>query len=245
MLKKLKILSVCVACTAFFIFAIVAQPEAHNAYLRWEVGESVVQVVSPAGGGGTGFAIKSSSGEHYIVTNKHVCEAAVNGWMVIKQDTGFSPVFKKVVYKDSRHDLCLIQGDKRLSPLTLGSHPDKGNFHYIVGHPGLRQLTVSKGEYIGYGVVKLLDKVQQRSQCRGDIIELNVMQQILYGMEFACIRSYKSYSSTAVAYPGNSGSPVVNKYGNVIGVLFAGSNKEERDNYIVPLAELNRVLNKF
>ena len=71
------------------------------------------------------------------------------------------------------------------------------------------------------------------------------MQQAIYGIEFACIRKYRSYSTTAVAYPGNSGSPVVNRYGNVIGVLFAGSSQQERDNYVVPLAELKRVLNKF
>ena len=93
--------------------------------------------------------------------------------------------------------------------------------------------------------VELLDEVKERSQCKGRIIELNPMQQLFYGIEFACLRPYRSYSTTAVSYPGNSGSPVVNKYGNVIGVLFAGSNEQERDNYVVPLAELKRVLNKF
>jgi V8-like Glu-specific endopeptidase len=64
-------------------------------------------------------------------------------------------------------------------------------------------------------------------------------------MEFACFRSYQSYATTATTYPGNSGSPVVNKYGNIIGVLFAGSSKEEKDNYLVPVSEVKRVLSKF
>lgn len=245
MLKKLKILGLGVACAALFAFINFNKDQLHNSYLRWEVGQSVVRVLSPAGGGGTGFAIKADSGEHFIATNKHVCEAAVNGWMVIKQDEDLAPVFKRVVYKDTKHDLCLIQGDKRLSPLDLGSHPDKGDFHYVIGHPGLRQLTVSQGEYIGYDIVQLIEQVEKREQCKGKIYDLSIMEQVLFGMEFVCVRSYKAYASTAVVYGGNSGSPVVNKYGNIIGVLFAGSTEQERDNYIVPLAELKRVLNKF
>jgi len=245
MLKKLKKLGLGAACAVIIMGITLIEPQLHNSYLRWEVGQSVVQVLSPAGGGGTGFAIKSASGDHFIATNKHVCEAAVNGWMLIKRSEKSEPIFKRVVYKDNKHDLCLIQGDKRLSPLDLGSRPDKGDFHYVIGHPGLRQLTVSQGEYIGMANVELLDQVKERSQCKGRIIELSPMQQLYYGIEFACLRSYRSYSTTAVSYPGNSGSPVVNKFGNVIGVLFAGSAEQERDNYVVPLAELKRVLNKF
>jgi len=246
MLKKLKKLSLGIACAILSIYIGISHIELHNSYLRNNVGSSVVQVLSPAGGGGTGFAIKAASGNHFIVTNKHVCEGAVGGWMVIKQDEGLSPSFKKVIYKDNRHDLCLLEGDKRLSPLNLGSHPNKGDFHYVVGHPGLRQLTVSQGEYIGYDTVRLIDSSAiTRQSCRGQVYDLNAFEVLMFGREFICIRSFLSYASTAVVYPGNSGSPVVNKYGNVIGVLFAGSDKQERDNYIVPLSQLERILNKF
>lgn len=220
-------------------------PQSHNNYLRWEVGESVVQVLSPSlNGGGTGFAVKADSGDEYIMTNKHVCEAAINGWLAVKKD-GQRPIFKRVIYKDNKHDLCLVQGDNRLSPLDLGSDPERGELHYVVGHPGLRQLTVSQGEYIGNAVVKLLDNVKTRKECKGQIQELDPMQQWFYGMEFACIRSYDSFATTATTYPGNSGSPAVNRLGNVIGVLFAGSTAEEKDNFIVPLSEVKRVLSKF
>ena len=245
MLRKLKKLVLGVACAALFGIISLNQAELHNSYLRWEVGESVVQVLSPSGGGGTGFAIKSASGEDFIVTNKHVCEAAENGWMIIKQDNSKQGIFKRVVYKDTVHDLCLLQGDRRLSPLTLGSSPQKGSFNYIIGHPGLRQLTVSQGEFIGNKTIQMMERIEKKEQCRGKLHELTILEQMMYGVQFVCIRSYNTYSTTAVAYPGNSGSPVVNKYGNVIGVLFAGSTQEERDNFIVPLNELVRVLNKF
>ena len=221
------------------------QPQYHNTYLRWEVGESVVQVLSPAkASGGTGFAVTAASGEEFIMTNKHVCEVAINGVVMIKRD-GIGAVFKRVVYVDDQHDLCLIEGDKRLSPLETGSHPSKGDFHYVVGHPGLRQLSVQQGEFIGYSIVELIDDVRFRSECNGVIYDLTIAEQLQYGIDFICIRSYRSYATTATTYPGNSGSPVVDKYGNVIGVLFAGSSKQEKDNYLVPLVHIERVLSKF
>jgi S1-C subfamily serine protease len=219
-------------------------PQAHNQYLRYEVGTSVVQVLSPNGGGGTGFAVQGDSGTEYIMTNKHVCEVADKGWLIVKPSNG-DTLFKRVLYKDNKHDLCLIEGDKRLAPLEIGNSLYKGESMYIVGHPGLRQLTVSEGEFIGYHITKLLDQVEEREQCRGDIIELSPLEQYLYGMEFACIRSYQSYATTAVAYGGNSGSPVVNKWGNVIGVLFAGNPSQNTDNSVVPVSEVKRVLSKF
>lgn len=246
MLKRsLKAAVSSVAVVASALIVAICSPQIHNNYLRYEVGESVVQVlVGHNMGGGTGFAVKADSGKEFIATNRHVCEAAQGPYMLIKQDAGIS-VWKKIIYKDNGHDLCLIEGDSRLSPLDIGSSPKKGDIHYIVGHPGLRQLTVSSGEFIGVGSVELLSDVQKRTQCRGRLIELNPFEQIFYQREFVCLRKFKAYQTTAVAYGGNSGSPVVNRYGNVIGVLFAGSTQQERDNYLVPLNELERVLSKF
>lgn len=246
MLKRsLKALVSSVAVIASALIVAINAPQIHNNYLRYEVGESTVKVlVHVNGGGGTGFAMKAASGRNVIATNRHVCEAATGGWMLIQQNDGFS-AWKKILYKDNVHDLCLLEGDSRLAPLELASAPDKGDIHYVVGYPGLRPLTVSSGEYIGNSIIDLLFNAKTRQECPGKIFELNPLQQIMYGMEFACVRSYKSYMTTAVTYPGNSGSPVVNKYGNVIAVLFAGSTEEERDNYLVPGYELERVLSKF
>ncbi len=245
MLKHLRKLGLTLSIAALTFVVSFKAPQLHNDYLRWEVGESVVQVLSPdLNGGGTGFAIKADSGQEFIMTNKHVCEVGKGGWVAIKKDGG-TPVFKRIVYKDRKHDLCLIEGDRRLSPLTIGSYPEKGEIHYVVGHPGLRQLTVASGEFIGFDTVELLDEVKTRQECRGKIYELNPFQQIMYGIEFACIRSYLSYATSAVVYGGNSGSPAVNEYGNLIGVVFAGNPDQEKDNYLVPLYEVKRVLAKF
>lgn len=239
----LKTISVLLISGICIMSAIVA-PGLHNKYLRYEVGESVVKVLRPNGkGGGSGFAIQGSSGKNYIATNAHVCKVSNTGWVKVKSDKGLD-VFKRIIYQDLKHDICLVEGDVRLDPLELGSAPKKGELHWIVGHPGLRQLTVSQGEYIGYDSVELMVKVANRESCNGEVVELNPFEQMFSGMEFACIVSFKSYASSAVAYGGNSGSPVVNSLGNVIGILFAGG-QQERDSYLVPLPELERVLKLF
>jgi S1-C subfamily serine protease len=241
---KLKAVGAALSLSFFILAGSILAPQLHNSYLRYEVGESTVRVMVSERGGGSGFAVEGASGQNYIATNKHVCEGAEKGWVKIKSDSGLE-AWKRIVYIDNKHDVCLVEGDKRLSPLELSKSPSKGDFHYIVGHPGLRQLTVSQGEYIGFDVVKLLDNVKNKNQCKGEIYELNPMEQFFFGREWVCIRGYLSYASTAVAYGGNSGSPVVNKYGNVIGILFAGDREQERSSFIVPGYELQRVLNKF
>ena len=50
------------------------------------------------------------------------------------------------------------------------------------------------------------------------------------------------YIISAITYPGNSGSPVVNYWGNVIGVLFAGERNFHTFGLIVPLDEVKRFL---
>jgi S1-C subfamily serine protease len=244
MLKTIKGAFKSLALAGTIVYGAILAPELHNHYLRWEVGESVVQVLHPEkNGGGTGFAVKGDSGKEYIMTNRHVCEVAVNGFVRIK--TVDRQFIRKVIYQDTVHDLCLIDGFKGLAPISLGSDQSKGEFHYVVGHPGLRQLTTSVGEYIGRDSVDLLFEVEKREQCPGKVVELPPLYQIFMGREFVCLRSYEALATSAVIYGGNSGSPVVNRWGNLIGVAFAGNPDQERDNYIVPLSYVKRLLKHF
>lgn len=246
MLKTIKKLATSVALAGTIIYGAIIAPEMHNHYLRWEVGESVVQVLHVTqNGGGTGFAIQGKSGKQYIMTNRHVCEVKdASGTVRIKVNEKQS-YLRKVVYQDSVHDLCLVESVPGLSALTIGSNLDKGDYLYVVGHPGLRQLTTSTGEYIGNKIIEMIYDVEKKSDCPGKIVDLPPIYQIILGRQFLCTREYDALSTSAVIYGGNSGSPVVNKWGNLIGVAFAGSVEQERDNYVVPLSYVKDVLNKF
>jgi S1-C subfamily serine protease len=143
----------------------------------------------------------------------------------------------------------LIAGIDKLSPLDVSKQElQVGATLYAVGHPGLRQLTVSSGEYIGHEEIQMLHDARTELEClqaNGVMIPLPPIIQILTGQEFACLIKLDTLQTTTVIYGGNSGSPAVNMWGNVIGVVFAGNRSQEHDNYIVPLSEVKRVLNKF
>lgn len=245
MLKTIKSFLRSIVLTVTIIYGAIIAPEIHNHYLRYKVGESVVQVLSMySNSGGTGFSVKGKSGKKYIMTNRHVCEVQANG--VIRVQAGNGDIsFRKVVFMDTVHDLCLIEGIDELDTINTGSDLNKGDTLYVVGHPGLRQLTTSQGEYIGDKTIELMYDVSKREDCPGKIYELNIIQQFLFGKAFICTKDYDALATSAVIYGGNSGSPVVNMYGNLIGVAFAGSSEQERDNYVVPLVYITNILNKF
>jgi S1-C subfamily serine protease len=246
MLKIIKSVAKSLALAMTILYGAHIAPQVQNQYIRWEVGESVVRVVAMHSekSGGTGFAVQGKSGTNYIMTNRHVCGVQQNG--VIRVKVGKEkPVLRKVVYEDDGHDLCLIEGIDELSPISIGEDQVPGEFLYAVGHPGLRDLTVSKGEYIGRDSIELIQDVETREQCTGKIEQAPVMYTWFTGKDFICIKSFESLATTAVIYGGNSGSPAVNEYGNLIGVVFAGNREQDHDNYIVPLSYVKKVLSKF
>jgi serine protease Do len=202
------------------IFSVKA-PEMHLGYVRESVKERIVIVTADGSGGGTGFYVKGASGDTVIVTNKHVCGLDASKSLFIVGNDG-SVRSKRILELSIRHDLCILEpSDKRIEGLDLSdSKPDIGDTIAIVGHPHLTPLQVSKGIYNGESEVAIL---------------------------FAAFMGLSPVLTVgwtdASAYPGNSGSPVVDFYGNVIGVLFAGSAPNV--NMIVPLDELKLILEAY
>lgn len=203
-------------------------------YYRAGIGGDVVRIYDlNHSSGGTGFHIKTDSGKVYILTNKHVCGLANKRDLVEIEQNGKTYI-RKVVARYPHHDLCLVQPiSEDHSTVSLADYIKKGEDIIVVGHPGLRQLTLAHGEYIGKETIELASYVSRPSECPGKTRE-DVMARVFYN-KLLCLEAFVSGAISSPIYGGNSGSPVLNKWGKVVGVVFAGNRSQVTDGYMVPL----------
>jgi S1-C subfamily serine protease len=217
-----------------------------DAYYRDYIGDSVVRVLNmEKTGGGTGFHVEAASGEVFILTNNHVCEAATNGKLIIERNG--EEIVREIVARYKQHDLCLVQAipDFDGTAISIADSLDTGDDVILIGHPGLRDLTLSHGEYIGSKEITMANyAVKNEEECSGQWLS-DPSIQIFLGLEGICVESILTSALSAPAYGGNSGSPVVNKYGNLVGVLFAGNPEHLNDSYMVPLKNIKDFLKEF
>lgn len=153
----------------------------------------------------TGFHMKFM-GKVYIVTNRHVCDANIEH--VNSELIKFGDDAEKIIAIDTEHDLCLVTS-RRTTGLTLAANAlrpmDK---LYLVGHPRGIDLTIREGRLIEH-IWMYADWLAPKSEV-------------------------EALRISALAYGGNSGSPVTNEAGEVVGVLFAGDNRYPNEPLVVP-----------
>jgi S1-C subfamily serine protease len=168
-------------------------------------------------GSGTGFAISSDG---YIVTNYHVINGASS--IKIKGVNGdFSKTFKaKVLIEDKNNDLSIIKIDDQ-SFTSLGTIPyvianrasDVGSSVFVLGYP----LRATMGDE-----VKLTNGIiSSKSGFQGDVT---------------------SYQTTAPVQPGNSGGPLFDDKGNIIGIINAKHLVAENAAYAIKVSYLMNLI---
>lgn len=157
---------------------------------------------------GSGFAISSDG---LIVTNHHVVEGATS--ITIKGINGdFSRSYKaKIVTDDANNDLAILKIDD-LSFTSLGTIPylinrkssDVGNSIFVMGYP----LRATMGDEL-----KLTNGIiSSKSGFQGDVT---------------------TYQISAPVQPGNSGGPVFDSNGNLIGIINARHKGAENATYAI------------
>lgn len=173
--------------------------------------------VSNVTSSGTGFALSSDG---LIVTNYHVIDGATT--IIVKGVNGnFSISYKaKVVVSDKNNDLAIIQIDDNSFtniskiPYTIkSSSSDVGENVFVLGYP----LRASMGDEI-----KLTNGIiSSKTGFQGDIT---------------------SYQISAPVQPGNSGGPLFDKFGNLIGVINAKHIGAENVSYAIKVSYLRNVI---
>lgn len=215
----------------------------HNKFIRAQ-GKHVILLHNSEGGGATGFIIKAKSGRMVVMTNNHVCGIAENG--AILGDYRGDTYILKVIKSYPMNDLCALEApNTATSSLSTALYVKTGETVYMVGHPLLDPLSVRSGELSGLVKISIAVKVNPGpEECTGLTYRLIDTSQTIYaffGVNSICIRELQADSGSIDSLPGNSGSPMLNIYGNVVGVLFAGHESGTRS-YSVPLFDLKAFL---
>ena len=205
-------------------------------------GSSVVMLTSN-GGGGTGFRITAESGKSFILTNNHICRDRES----LTANYGDQEKTIKVIQKYADHDLCVLEDIDEIPSLRLSGSLDSHERLWLIGHPALRQLTLESGHFVGNTDIDLLTtcsekEIEERIAAIKEVKTIDDFLKILRLSAGYCIKKVNANHINNISYGGNSGSPVFNKWGNVVGVLFAGSRGQPTASYIVPLEHLQKFL---
>lgn len=187
---------------------------------------SIATVFGDANGGtagGTGFVVQAPSGKKFVLTNKHVCEIAdLVPQLFVKFDDGSRPVPVVVREKSTETDLCIIDLPLDHAPLPLGKHPMQGDLSIVIGHPHLRPLTPSEGVITAADTELEMQNGVPVEQCNGKRMRIESYISFFGRPEKVCIATYHAHMISARTEPGNSGSPVFDAQGEVMGIAFAG-----------------------
>ncbi len=173
---------------------------------------------------GTGFFVSQSSSKLFIATNNHVVDGASS--ITVTMASG-STVNADIVGTDSGYDLAVISinlGDLKsedLNTIRIASLGDSDDVE--VG-----DLSVAIGNALGYGI----------STTVGYISALD--------REVTVENATNKYIQTDTAInPGNSGGPLINAYGQVIGItsVKVASTNVEGIGYAIPITTAIPIIN--
>lgn len=195
---------------------------------------SIVKVTNAAAtGGGTGWIARSGN-ENVIVTNAHVCQVAQGGFARIEDDRG-APYMKRVLRENFERDLCVLEGiPGRALPLA-DAGPTRFQRLQVYGHPGLRPTAPSMGYYTGPGIVPIGFGADADGSCPDSAEQVDS----IFG-SFCVLHMELGYTTVPIM-PGNSGSPVTNEAGEVVGVMNSADSVGNQGMFI-PLPYVKEIL---
>jgi serine protease Do len=165
---------------------------------------------------GSGFFVKNG----YLLTNKHVVAGAQDDFTVILS-TGEK---RKgvVIYRDQEKDLAYLKVDGK--DLTVIDSEDSADLKigqnvYGIGNAnGKSVLSISSGKILGFGK----NIVSSEGQSAGDLIQTSVK-----------------------LYPGDSGGPLLDSDGRVIGINVAVGSSSDNSSFAIPFSEAKKIIDSI
>lgn len=161
---------------------------------------------------GSGFIV---SADGFIVTNNHVIEGATSAKVIVPGET--NPIDAVIVGTDATTDIAVLKIARTNLPfVTLGDSDSLqvGELAVAIGNPF--------GELAGSVTVGVISALDREISINGS--------------------SYNLLQTDASINAGNSGGPLVNSYGEVVGVTNAKVSEGEGIGFAIPINDVKTVI---
>lgn len=192
--------------------------------------------------GGSGVVISNTPSESTVLTNKHVCDGALQNGGKIRLVSGEEHMVTGYL-TGIEHDLCVltVASDLKNSIKVASRTPDLYSEATITGHPALMPNVITNGHFGGRQIITIMTGVRKCTKKDLEDPELGIFC-MFFGV-IPIIENFESQIVTATIMPGSSGSAVLNSSGELSGLVFAGNSRGISYAYIVPFEAVQNFLN--
>lgn len=196
--------------------------------------QTSVSIISDQGGGGSGVVLFSNPSGSVILSNRHVCEGVAPG-AVVTTRSGVTARAVSMKLSES-HDLCLLKVNRnlKLSSKIANSESEKGEPALVVGHPNLFPQINAPGQFSGFMDITMVVGMRK---CTEKEFKKFPLECAFFG-GVPILKTFETQAISSIIAPGNSGSPVFNKKGEVANLVFAGVGRGLSHGITVPNGQI-------
>lgn len=193
-----------------------------------EPNPAIVKVQDINGGHGTGFFVKLKGGQPYLITAAHVCGTNT----VMYSEKGAH----RVLYSMPLKDTCILETYSDVATLDWGGANFNGQDIRINGFPYNYEHDEQKGSLTTVSPSFFVLPRDYYGACQ------TVGGQELFDMFSGptCVMGVTGYNANLLTRPGNSGGPVLNRWGNVVGIIIGTDNNGH--GILIPLSSVLEVV---
>jgi S1-C subfamily serine protease len=169
---------------------------------------------------GTAFYARTSNGQVVAISNRHVCEESTDGHLHIVFNDGSTAV-TRIIRMSKKVDLCMLEAPPFALPLRVGNYqPMPSDMVFAFGHPDGMPLTWTQGTVIGRTRFSTTEQMSAYdvtyNRCQWENSKIETIDGKLH-----CTETGEMVHTTIPVDGGSSGSPLLDSYGSVAGVVSA------------------------